>query len=222
MSARRYQADSLEIRAAVLDGDIDKALKRTQTCYPAVLRDNPRIYFRLRCRRFVEMMRQPSSPPTPRTKSSKQTHHVDVFEQDMELDEPDDWDKMETDSDPMVEALRYAQELQLEYKDDRSREVKDALHDIFALFAYEDPRTSPMMQLTDPSGRVPVAEELNSAILGMCCSDVLEYANGVVSLGKSSSAAIERLCQQTEVLVSDVSDHGGSGAFVNLHGDFLR
>ena len=37
-----------------------------------------------------------------------------------------------------------------------------------------------------------------------------------VSLGKSSSAAIERVCQQTEVLVSDISDHAGPGAFIDV------
>ena len=44
----------------------------------------------------------------------------------------------------------------------------------------------------------------------------------LVSLGKSSSAAIELLCQQTEVLVSDLSEEGGPGAFINVHNDFLR
>lgn len=43
-----------------------------------------------------------------------------------------------------------------------------------------------------------------------------------VSLGKSSSAAIERLYQQTEVLVSDISEEGGAGAFINVRNDFLR
>lgn len=66
----------------------------------------------------------------------------------------------------MVETLRYGEELKLEYKDDGRKEVKDALAEIFALFAYEDPRFSPTAQVMDPSGRAPVAEELNSAILG--------------------------------------------------------
>ena len=46
--------------------------------------------------------------------------------------------------------------------------------------------------------------------------------DGVVSLGKSSSAALERLCQQTEVLVNDLSEEGGAGAFINVRRDFLR
>ena len=43
-----------------------------------------------------------------------------------------------------------------------------------------------------------------------------------VSLNKSPSAAIERLCQQTEVLINDISEEGGAGAFINVHNDFLR
>ena len=149
-----------------------------------------------------------ATPATPATTASSSHPPDDVFEQDMELDEPstgtassgpsDDWDRMETEEelgtspdgaapvglksvgapsstgggpkeyqDPMVEALRYAQELQTEFRDERSKEVTEALQEIFALFAYEDPRNSPLMQLMDPSGRASVAEELNSVILGM-------------------------------------------------------
>ena len=44
----------------------------------------------------------------------------------------------------------------------------------------------------------------------------------LVSLGKSSAAALERLCQQTEVLVGDISEHGGPGALINVKHDFLK
>ena len=44
----------------------------------------------------------------------------------------------------------------------------------------------------------------------------------LVSLGKSSSAAIERLCQQTEVLVSDISEDGGPGAFIHVRNDYIK
>lgn len=44
----------------------------------------------------------------------------------------------------------------------------------------------------------------------------------IVSLGKSSSAAIELLYQQTEVLVDYLSETGGTGAFINVRDDFLR
>lgn len=43
-----------------------------------------------------------------------------------------------------------------------------------------------------------------------------------VSLGKSSSAAVERLIQQTEILVDEISEEGGAGAFIHVRNDFLR
>jgi Ran-binding protein 9/10 len=42
-----------------------------------------------------------------------------------------------------------------------------------------------------------------------------------VSLGRSSFAAMERLCQQTEVLINEISDEGGAAAFINIRNDFL-
>lgn len=66
----------------------------------------------------------------------------------------------------MDDALKYAQELNADYKSDASREVTQILGEIFALFAYEDPQNSPASGLMDIAGRSPVAEGLNSAILG--------------------------------------------------------
>ncbi len=103
----------------------------------------------------------------------------DDFEPEMDLDDhpnnADDWDRMDTEEttdnglkyqDLLDSAVRYGQELRSEFKDDRSRVVEDAFKDIFSMFAYEDPRNSPTAHLLDRAGRVPVAEELNSAILG--------------------------------------------------------
>lgn len=174
-----------EIRAAILDGDIDKALKRTKAYYPQVLQDNSRIYFRLRCRKFVEMIRQSielrdgsSGRPVKSSNGHSTAESDDDFEPEMELDDQansaDDWDRMDTEDihhgmksqDLLESAVRYGQELRSEFKDDRSRLVEDSLKDIFSMFAYEDPRRSPTAHLLDQGGRVPVAEELNSAILG--------------------------------------------------------
>ena len=177
-----------EIRAAILEGDIDKALKRTHAYYPYVLQDNHQINFRLRCRKFIEMMRQCAElrRQTPDKRSSKalstnghQHHsHDDIFDQAMELDDHvstgDDWDKMDTEEfdngskyeAKINETLRYGQDLKFEFKDDQRKEVKDSLQSIFAMFAYEDPWKSPAAALLEQSGRITVAEELNSAILG--------------------------------------------------------
>ena len=66
-----------KIRKSILDGDIDKALKYTNSFYPHVLEEerNKDIHFRLRCRKFIEMMRRytelsaATSSPTTVTKS---------------------------------------------------------------------------------------------------------------------------------------------------------
>src|SRR5262249_912506 len=45
-----------EIRNCILAGEIDEAIALTESLYPGVLEDKDLIYFRLRCRRFIEMM----------------------------------------------------------------------------------------------------------------------------------------------------------------------
>lgn len=45
---------------------------------------------------------------------------------------------------------------------------------------------------------------------------------GVESQGKSPVAALQRLVQQSAVLVQEMSEHGGPGAFVNVRNDYLK
>ena len=164
------------------------ALKRTNAFYPHVLQAHPRTYFRLRCRKFVEMIRQStelldgSAERRAKPLNGNSAVSDDGFEPEMDLDEhmnnTDDWDKMETEEadngvkyqDLLDDTVRYGQELRNEFRDDRSKYVEDAFKDIFSMFAYEDPRKPPTSHLLDRSGRVPVAEELNSAILGEAIS----------------------------------------------------
>ena len=187
-----------EIRTAILDGDIDKAIKLTHAFYPQVLQDNPEIHFRLRCRKFIEMMRQSTdlldNSASKQTKGTTTNGHStavsdDGFEPDMDLDEPnttkdggyhntDDWDRMDTEEtlggdnwglkyQTLLEVIiRYGQELKHEFRDDRSKYVADTFLDIFSMFSYPDPRKSPQGKLLESEQRVPVAEGLNSAILG--------------------------------------------------------
>ncbi|KAI9887354.1 MAG: hypothetical protein M1823_000870 [Watsoniomyces obsoletus] len=268
------------IRAAILEGDIDKAFKYTSVYYPNVLKDNEQIYFRLRCRKFIEMIRRCSELHLMAQRSSNQKskqhtngygktgddeneadeeeeeeeddeddgddgiseaedddeHGADVFENGMELDEPmedaretnghsnrngdghdDIWeDDMETDASNaamkhyhlLQETIKYGQVLQSEFRDDHRKEVKKALEETFSLLAYEDPQSSVVAHLLDPSGRAPVAADLNSAIL--------------VSLGKSPVSAIEQVIKQTDVMLTDVSEEGGRGALINVRTDYLQ
>ena len=68
--------------------------------------------------------------------------------------------------------IAYGQELRAEFANDTRREVKQALNDTFALIAYENAKESSLAPLLEIDGRVPVAEELNSAILGMALTQM--------------------------------------------------
>ena len=185
--ANRYPG----IRASILEGDIDQALKHTNAYYPHVLEENPPIVFRLKCRKFVELIRRCSDiqnlPVEKASKSANGTSHTtgrDEFEQDMELDDQmndgEEWDQMETEEAEnamkyqqlLQEAMGYGQILMREYRDER--EYRKTLDDIFSLIAYDDAKSSVHGHLLDPTGRVAVAEELNSAILGMYFCLLLE------------------------------------------------
>ncbi|KAF3923865.1 hypothetical protein ABW21_db0207424 [Orbilia brochopaga] len=219
------------IRSAILDGNIDKALLLTQTYYPQVLVHNEQINFRLRCRKFIEMMRQSAellnggrkkAPPAPGSGSRNKGRTFETYaeDEDVDMDEDDgetksDWDMdngaddynngVSTDAlgpaDMLEKLLEYGQQMQRDFKD--KPELQDEMEEVFSLWAYPDPMVSPVAHLLSIDGRAPVAEALNSAIL--------------VSLGKSSKAPLERLVQQTTVLLRELGEEGGSAAFVNLH-----
>ncbi|KAF1985679.1 SPRY-domain-containing protein [Aulographum hederae CBS 113979] len=251
------------IRAAILDGDIDKALKLTDRFYPIVLKDNENIYFKLRCRKYIEMIRRTEALKAAelygvQSNGGKKGGFQDDFGS-MDVDIADDhpsstnghgsarssrisnnngvdisWDADSTSllrpgeldtamggttasssstsqpmkyADMLTATLLYGQELQDEFKDDPRREVKRALEDTISLIAYAAPVDSPLGQVLGTRARIPIAEEVGGAIL--------------VSMGKSSSAALEKLCQQTEVLVNELAEDGGAGAFVNVGRDYL-
>lgn len=187
------------IRSAVLEGKVQEAIDLTDNYYPTVLRDNENIYFKLRCRKFIELIKK-STDLQPRSKrpstSSTLTRHSksgslgmgtnghahmsrdDLTRMDVDVENGAGAETAIVDASPsegvylqqsnlMNEALMYGRKLQNEFKDDPRREVKQALEDTFALIAYPDARDSSLAHLLEDQGRVPVAEELNSAILGM-------------------------------------------------------
>jgi hypothetical protein len=150
------------------------------------LKDNEHVYFRLRVRRFIEMIRQGAEMQNPgTTNGSKKSNgrggdwYDDGVNQEMELDDHqsqnNNWDKMDTEESPanqmeyqklLQETINYGRDLQAEFVDDPRREVSKALSDAFSLMAYQDPlNAKEVSHLLDPNGRVAVAEELNSAIL---------------------------------------------------------
>ncbi|KAM0420815.1 hypothetical protein ACHAPT_011345 [Fusarium lateritium] len=201
------------IRRAILEGDIDRALKYTNAYYPHVLQDNEHVYFRLRCRRFIELVRKAAQlNMLNESKHSSNGHGSSVAPQSMDIDlngndtaawEADGGENATELAELERSMLEYGQKLQEEYANDPRKEVSKALNEIWALVAYQNPLKEPQVShLLDRRGRVAVAEELNSAIL--------------LSLGKSSRAALEKLYAQTSVLLDDLRQDGGEGAFVSI------
>ncbi len=174
------------IRHAVLEGDMDRAMRHTDTCYPGLLRDNETVYFRLRCRKFIEMIRREAEANVASGNGvlkrglPQQIQQGDGDEVMMEVGNGDADMAMAEDGNggpppassasttaPLwQEALAYGMELRAEFSADPRRETAKQLDEIFSLLAYPNPmRVKEVAHLVDGSGRVAVAEELNSAIL---------------------------------------------------------
>jgi hypothetical protein len=273
-----------KIRRSILDGDIDRALKYSSSYYPHLFDQdrNRDIYFRLRCRKFVEVMRRHAeltnaapSPatvtkdttstenngPTTTTTTTDSLDEPDPETEDpthtqMELDDqlhretsrslepsgnPDDVDMDASQELPskaplmkadqmLSAAVKYGQELAAEWKGDSRPHIQKQLQEIFAVMAYPNLDASPISHLFDIAGRVQIAEDVNGAILGMYAARfVVLVAHErsrlicLVSLGKPSSAALEKLCAQTEALLDETASRtGGGAAFVNVCADFLQ
>ncbi|KAI1262608.1 ran-binding protein [Xylariaceae sp. FL1019] len=197
------------IRKAVLEGDIDRALKLTKTFYPRVLELNQQVYFKLKCRKFIEMITKAQEVSTG---GKTNGHSYEDAHQKMDVDESasdvenheDEGEDVRGDTNVLLEeAVRFGQALQAEFKDDPRREVTKSLNDMFGLMAYRNPLgVKEIAPLLDRKGRTNVAEELNSAILS--------------SLGKSSRSALENLCGQTSVLLDYLREDGGAGSLINI------
>lgn len=71
-----------KIRKSILDGDIDRALKYTSSYYPRILEEdrNKDIYFRLKCRKFIEMMRRYTELAAVTSSSHAMSQSVDSLE----------------------------------------------------------------------------------------------------------------------------------------------
>ncbi|GAB7341786.1 hypothetical protein MBLNU457_g0116t2 [Dothideomycetes sp. NU457] len=217
-----------KIRLAILEGDMDKAFKYLHAYYPHVLEaeENRDVYFRLRCRKFIEMIRRSYEGSMSKPSNGHKTNNnTDGFDHQMELDDQlqretrpagDDMDMDHDDgrsstarnNDLLTEAVQYGMELRIEFGADSKKEIDKELTDTFGLLAYTDARDSALAGLMEGKGRVEIAEQVNGAIL--------------VSLGKPRSALLEKVCAQTEVLVEMLSAEGGPAAFINVQQDYLR
>ncbi|KAL9103747.1 MAG: hypothetical protein Q9163_001251 [Psora crenata] len=214
-----------EIRAAILEGDIDTTLQLTNTYFPQVLSTCRDINFRIRCRKYIEMMRQSAElleTPSPCEPVDTMATNGDAEEMDLDEDhaqggsgdqgwenpmESSEMFSRNTRYDDMInQAIAYGQELNHEFKDETDPQFRDqfkeTMRELFGMLAYKDARNSPAARWLEVGERAKVAEGLNSAIL--------------LSLGKSSSTALETIYKQTVVFTDMISEDGGIGSLVNV------
>lgn len=189
----------------MLDGNIERALSLTNDHFPDVLVQSPETAFRLKCRKWIELIGAASDLSAKQTASPIQSSKVDgsrsaivpgVFDQHMELDEDQnvfaggdgeqpsnsEVENSFTYDNLLAEAMEYGQLLNREYRDETDNDYKKTLADIFSLVAYNDPRKSIHGYLLNRDGRVKVAEELNSAILGTYRYCIIFWSNHTNSL----------------------------------------
>lgn len=213
----------LGIKRAVMNGDIDRAIKLTNTFYPTVLLDNTHIQFGLRCRKFIELMNMCADQLPPEEQvlvlptkapiingsaNGNGAKSANGYSTEADITMHDANDEPRDIRDLLTVALECGQSLQEDYRDNSSPQVQKALSEAFSLLAYTDPRNSVVSHLLDVSARLPVAEELNSAIL--------------VSMGRSSVAPLERVVQHSTVMMHELAEVGiGDSAFINVKHDFL-
>jgi hypothetical protein len=168
---RMVSNNNAGIRRAILEGDIDRALKYTNAYYPHVLEENEHVYFKLRCRKFIELVRKAAQlNMRNEAKGNKhvnnQTMNIDLNGSENASWETDGGENATELAELEHSMLEYGQKLQEEYANDQRVEVSKALNEIWALVAYQNPLKEPQVShLLDRNGRVTVAEELNSAIL---------------------------------------------------------
>ncbi|EPE10197.1 ran-binding protein [Ophiostoma piceae UAMH 11346] len=207
------------IRQAILEGDIDHALELTKADYPDVLNNNAYVLFRLKCRKFIEIIRSEAelkivsggNEATSSADSTKQPNghsRQGSQQQNMDLDDIDmveDGTNGQRDSRALATAaIEYGKSLQAQYTGSTDPEIVETLAEIFSLFAYENPlKQREVSHLLEQKGRVAVAEELNAVILE--------------SLGKSSRSAFENVYAQTTVLLEDLRPSGGPGCFITVN-----
>ncbi|KAK6387406.1 hypothetical protein LTS17_000674 [Exophiala oligosperma] len=168
-----------KIRRAILFGDIDRALELTQAHFPAVLAQNPSIVFKMKCRKWVELIRKTTELNARKNIAQREASAAtdDDFAQDMELDDQPNGRSQSNGlgkavasetvllhDQYLMEVMAYGQELSREYGG--QEDYAKTLNETFSLLAYDDPTVSVNGHLLESSGRSAVAEELNSAILG--------------------------------------------------------
>ena len=74
------------LSAALRAGDIDRALAEVEQYAPGALQANPRLLFRLRCQKFVELVR-PRAQPLPSAQEAHLTAKAGIREEEVHIGE---------------------------------------------------------------------------------------------------------------------------------------
>lgn len=182
----------IEIRTAILDGDIDTALELTQKHFPKVLPSNTEINFRVRCRKYIEMMRESANmvdePRMSKVSQFANGHAAHDGDQAMDLDDPPSHDgdasrnaeRMDTSEaaagrpstydEQIGETIAYGRILHQQFANEPDPKLrdyfKDTMRDLFGMIAYKDLSECPVASWLEVGERAKLAESLNSAILG--------------------------------------------------------
>lgn len=162
----------------------------------------------------MEMIRQfTETVHEPPARNGHDETMVDVFAQDMEIDDSvncaTDWEKMDVEDEyggvgvgtggPVkgaLNAVEYGQQLGKEFRSDTRPEIRKALEEAFSLLAYTDPKNSVLAHLLDEKGRVSVAEELNSAILGRSPFTLTRHSEIKITDGSFYSFPWQIVCRR--------------------------
>lgn len=233
-----------KIRKAILDGDIDRALKYTSSYYPNVLKDdrNREVYFKLRCRKFIEMMRkytemlvqQQATSPNGHQESQKQDGNTTTTEgdqdQQMDVDDQlhreapgDDEDAMQTSTASLKSTApptNPQDHLAATLAYGRTLETDFG--------ASQPEHTHSKAEATDLrtlfaliAYRDPYASVLAPLLSKHGRVELGEKVNAAIltSLGQPAAAALEVLAGQTETLLAMAGAKGGAAAFVGVQGD---
>ncbi|KAF8633962.1 hypothetical protein AX15_001142 [Amanita polypyramis BW_CC] len=224
---------------AVVAGDIDLAISETAEYHPLVLEAEAGLMlFRLRCRKFVELVLEASE--LKKKRKTEQTKvalmEVDGIEETgMDIDDDSSSvdnmiypngvkepptstiasGKRRESTTTLVEqalsrAIAYGQALANDYKADSRPEVKQLFKRTFAIVAWDDPREAGgvVAEVVSHEARISLANELNEAILK--------------SQGHPTRPALETLYRHTVTCMTQLALFGvGAAAFADVSRELL-
>eukprot|EP00037_Helgoeca_nana_P017124 m.161849 g.161849 ORF g.161849 m.161849 type:complete len:434 (+) comp23849_c2_seq1:311-1612(+) len=172
-------ASRQKIRESVMGGEIEGAIAIVEETFPTVFPKNAPLLFRLRCRLFVEMIADAAKEAA----GSPDNRYSD--------------ERLES-------ILAFGQEVQTMFETScNTTENRALIKEAFGLLAYPNPREGPMSHVLDSAKREPLANELNSAIMG--------------SLSLLAKSKLEHVVQQASTCLSTMLDHGmGQAAFLSI------